>query len=1427
MVRVGQRCFLPLVGSLFHRGGMSQQDLCPTTCVVSGPDPANWTTVGEFGQLQACKKPLVLDFSVTIPVTEKQPIRACNVFANDFYAGPVEPPASGGTEDVASIMAWTPAGSENETGGLVASQPVEHLQSYLRNAMSRAANRTILFATASDVTVGVYVGANLLNPSVAETLFDYLLAVLFGPGIADEKSALIQACDGRSGDQIFGLIAASTPDFTTVHNAVARWSNGQCVDISSYPEVFDVDPEPIDMVSPNIALTLSSGARVGLSKSTDSKNVTSPAVRGLLLARADCRTIDVKSGDDCGELVTRCGGGMTAADLYKYNPKSNLCSTLQPGQLICCSAGTLPKPTTPQPNPDGSCRTQRVHDGDDCGKLVTRCGDGLTAAQFYQYNTKSGLCATLQPGQHVCCTPGKLPDLRPKKNADGSCFAYKIQDGDFCAKVAAAHGLTVDELEKLNKETWGWNGCENGFWPDNWICLSEGTPPFPAPIANAVCGPQKPGSTKPSGSTSRDWAKMNQCPLNSCCNIWGQCGTTEDFCIDTNTGPPGTAKKNTYGCISNCGMSIIQSGPPAQFIKLGYFEGFNLGRNCLNMDATQIDPSFTHVHFAFGMIDDNFNVYQEDELAEFQFQQFKKLRGPKRIISFGGWVFSAEVPFYHIFRNGVKPENREKLADNLVKYVVDNGLDGLDIDWEYPSAPNLGEGVPEGDPSEALNYLRLLSRLRAKLPKDKSLSIAAPASHWYLKQFPIKAMSELLDYIVYMTYDLHGQWDAGNKWATPGCPTGNCLRSHVNRTETMNTLVMITKAGVPSNKVLVGVSSYGRSFQMANPSCTGPNCLYTGDRLTSYARKGRCTDTAGYMSNAEIAEIKGRSWLDAESNSRIMVDGDLWVAYMDDNLKESRTQAYKRYNMGGTIDWAVDLVKFHDPPKLLPDGINLGLSWASIKANVRMGESATCNPATRTGTWVDKQCSHAAVTDNIRMTPKARWDALDCKNGWEDIIRRWQGCDFREGTGEDFSEHIASYLHMPSRPRCNDLGQATTCTTELCDAHNTPETLPKDKTGACAYELWNGLAEIHTILRNYYDSLQNTGNSLARRKDNFVETFAPKPDDDSKIFDLFLTLMPIPLTAAVPRFFGSALASMKYFSGATGNDRRAAWEAGTITMIGTAFSVAKDALDSASSAREEIALNDIFDRIITNWRAQVNQLVARIFNGSPESIKLLNTLVSDGKMIQGKEDRPADGYNSNYTTSWEDSKYIERAFFTLAIPALWAANRPTPFILDFGDSCVIDATKYFEERADKYNAGWRCPNGHSYILAGVDDVPQGCPHSNPRLCLLPRNRNFFKILKGIDELEEPGQDRWGKVTVDDLIIGAVNTYKKNNGRNVMDPAKSMTDPADIRRLQNVASQDTRLGGFQHIPICGPEEARANLLKGRKAYGNSPNYPCNP
>jgi hypothetical protein len=53
----------------------------------------------------------------------------------------------------------------------------------------------------------------------------------------------------------------------------------------------------------------------------------------------------------------------------------------------------------------------------------------------------------------------------------------------------------------------------------------------------------------------------------------------------------------------------------------------------------------------------------------------------------------------------------------------------------------------------------------------------------------------------------------------------NILSPVVNFTETLSALSMITKAGVPSNQIAVGVASYARSFQMVDPSCTGKHGL--------------------------------------------------------------------------------------------------------------------------------------------------------------------------------------------------------------------------------------------------------------------------------------------------------------------------------------------------------------------------------------------------------------------------------------------------------------------------------------------------------------------------------------------------------------------------------------------------------------------------
>ncbi|KAK7990452.1 glycoside hydrolase [Apiospora arundinis] len=559
-----------------------------------------------------------------------------------------------------------------------------------------------------------------------------------------------------------------------------------------------------------------------------------------------------------------------------------------------------------------ACTTIQVHSGDSCGSLAAQCG--ISASDFTKYNPSSSLCSGLVEGQHVCCSAGSLPDFTPKPDANGYCHTYFVYAGDSCSSIAAANSITNEKIEEFNRNTWGWNGCAKMFADYN-ICLSSGFPPMPASIPNAQCGPQVNDTATPPPGT--DLSTLNQCPLNACCNIWGQCGTTTEFCTvsKSKTGAPGTAAPGENGCISNCGTTIIASEAPAEPFSIAYFEAFNWQRPCLRMPITKVDTkAYTHIHFSFITLNEDFTI-NTNGVAD-QLMLFRGMGDIKKVVSLGGWSFSTEPATYAILRNAVATEaNRQALVTNVVNFLNDNRLDGIDWDWEYPDEPDI-PGIPAGSEDESTGFFLLLDELKQKMPAGKTVSVTAPASYWYLQHFPIQAISLVVDYLVYMTYDLHGQWDYSNKYASSGCTSydkglGNCLRSHVNLTETINSLSMITKAGVPSKMIAVGVSSYGRSFKMETAGCWTEQCTYTGPESGAY--KGRCTGTAGYISDFEIGEIlaqnpSAQSLYDADSMSNIVVFNQTeWVAYMDKDNKAQRKALFPGINFLGSADWAVDL----------------------------------------------------------------------------------------------------------------------------------------------------------------------------------------------------------------------------------------------------------------------------------------------------------------------------------------------------------------------------------------------------------------------------------------------------------------------------------------------------------------------------------------
>ncbi|KAH8880237.1 glycoside hydrolase [Thozetella sp. PMI_491] len=497
----------------------------------------------------------------------------------------------------------------------------------------------------------------------------------------------------------------------------------------------------------------------------------------------------------------------------------------------------------------GDCRTESVIYDDGCGTLATRCGISPSAPHLCDPNPN--LCSTLMEGQRVCYSEGTLPDISPKPSEDGYCFPY-----------------TTSRAIPAPRSRGPGNGCGRLF-PDMNICLSEGKPPFPNAQTGAICGPTVPDTLSPGDDT--DWKDLNPCPLNACCNVWGQCGISGEFSELSESGSrsPGTSGL-LNGCVSSCGSEITNNDPFSfSFGRIGYYETWNFDRPCLHQfveNAVRKD-SYTIIHWAFGLIDTvNWKPVINDTFS--QWEKFKKIKA-KKVISFGGWGYSTEPGTYDILRQAISPANRVQFANSVYSFLNEEGLDGVDFDWEYPGATDI-DGTPGGSPVDGPNYLKFLIILHGLLnPSGKTISIAAPASYWYLRNFPIEQMAGYLDCIVYMTYDLH-----------------------------------VTKAGVRTSKIYVGESSYGRSFKMAQASCTDPQCTFLGDRLHSQAKKGRCTDTAGYISNAEIQEIISSSgtdvdtetavnvkaWHDGDSNSDMLVyeSVDLHSFTMDD-YKDTKT----------------------------------------------------------------------------------------------------------------------------------------------------------------------------------------------------------------------------------------------------------------------------------------------------------------------------------------------------------------------------------------------------------------------------------------------------------------------------------------------------------------------------------------------------------
>lgn len=346
--------------------------------------------------------------------------------------------------------------------------------------------------------------------------------------------------------------------------------------------------------------------------------------------------------------------------------------------------------------------------------------------------------------------------------------------------------------------------------------------------------------------------------MNVCCSKFGFCGTDKDFCGDKRVQSP------------SC------SGTSSNKRTIGYYEGWSTTRACDGMWPESIPVSaYTHLNYAFAFV--NPSSFEVAPMSNDDLNLYKRFTGLKDSnpgletwISIGGWSMNdLDQPTKTTFSDlAGSSAAQDRFIKSLLSFMSTYGFDGVDMDWEYPVAPERS-----GKDIDTANFNTLLAKLKSALGSDghkRGLSITIPSSYWYMQHFDIVEIAKYIDFFNVMTYDIHGTWDSTIKTLGP------IVNSHTNLTEIDSTLELLWRNNIEPDMVNLGLGFYGRSFTLSDPNCKTAGCRFSGG-----AKPGKCTANAGTLSFAEIQRlVAGGAEVTTDEKAAVKIvtwDNDQWV----------------------------------------------------------------------------------------------------------------------------------------------------------------------------------------------------------------------------------------------------------------------------------------------------------------------------------------------------------------------------------------------------------------------------------------------------------------------------------------------------------------------------------------------------------------------
>lgn len=183
----------------------------------------------------------------------------------------------------------------------------------------------------------------------------------------------------------------------------------------------------------------------------------------------------------------------------------------------------------------------------------------------------------------------------------------------------------------------------------------------------------------------------------------------------------------------------------------------------------------------------------------------------------------------------------------------------------------------------------MLATLRKEFHAPEYLVTSAlPAGEWALKDIDLGEASKHLDLINLMTYDFSGPWtDVCGHHAqlySPKSPHNDAARTSGD-----SAVSYLISKGVPAEKILLGIPTYGRSFLGAND---------VGSRYDGHGGE------EGTFEYRDLPRPDASVHYDSEVTAVSCVGGDGgFVTYDDHNTVRVKADYAKKRALGGLFYW--------------------------------------------------------------------------------------------------------------------------------------------------------------------------------------------------------------------------------------------------------------------------------------------------------------------------------------------------------------------------------------------------------------------------------------------------------------------------------------------------------------------------------------------